>query len=107
MQIMKFIRGALVVLALTVGAIQCAHSADQLPTVDNTANMLVLLLEDSVEGYVFVSKTGQTLAISDVECGKSTKCEALVLALMKAQNFTVLHIPASDCPVAKPPGVAL
>lgn len=107
MQIMKFIRGALVVLALTVGAIQCAHSADTPLTLDNTSTLLVLQLEDSIEGYVFVSKTGQTLALSDAACGKSQKCETMVLALMKAHNFTVLHIAASECPAAKSPGVSL
>src|SRR5271165_4754929 len=107
MSIMRYIRGSLVVLALTVGAIQCAHSADKTPTVDNTSTLLVLQLEERTEGYVFVSKTGQAAPISEAACEKSKRCETLVLALIKTGHFAVLHIPASACPETSTPGVSL
>jgi hypothetical protein len=103
MQLVKFLRGALVVLALTVGAIQCAHAAPPktydgaAPTLANTAGVVVLLANNDVAGFVFISKTGDVSPIGYSKCAASETCKALVNKLTDANAFTVLKVPGSSC----------
>ena len=94
MQIMKFIRGAMIVLALAVGSIQCAHAADDMPTVDNTAGVLILQVDDNILGFVFISKTGMSAPVNYRACAQSAPCKTVLGAMLKVNRATIVTMPS-------------
>ena len=95
----RWVRGVLVVLAIMAGCWQSAHAQDaegQVPTIANTASVLIMQVDDDARGFIFVSKTGLTAPVSYAACGESPSCQALLAAMLKANHATIVDI-SSGC----------